>query len=235
MNDALMTDDLAELLSQFPDKDLHGIVSIMKASTSLSIFPAARAYEAHQVQPGGDLRSHVAEIAGEILWWGSNDLQRQIGWQPDWRAVVVATAQQVGVKPDYCGSSVAVWRIERQLVIAALTDWEAMDPQRRADSVGEAGGTLGALLPGGIGAVGSAIARFGTSKLAALLPAKLAAGAAIGATMVPVALALATAAWTAHELAGPAHRVLRPVALTIALTRFRLRDERAAAVFGDDR
>lgn len=227
MNEPLLTDDLAALLAQFPGPDLHSIVSILKHATSWSIFPSSRAYEAHDVAPGGDLQAHVPAIAREILWWGSNDLQRQIGRQPDWRAIVADVARQVGVEREERATGAPAWRVERALVLKALHNWEALDPERRADIVKEAGATFGAV-PGGLAAVGSAAAQFGGLRLAALLPAKLGAGV----MLAPVVLALGVA-WSAHELAGPGYRVLRPVTLGIALTRLRLRDERAAATFGE--
>jgi uncharacterized protein YaaW (UPF0174 family) len=63
-----------------------------------------------------------------------------------------------------------------------------------------------------------------------MLGLKGAAVTAASAVIMPLTLAL-TAAWTGYVTAGPAYRVLKPVALAIALTRRQLIDARAAQAF----
>jgi len=231
VTDPLLTDDLPTLLGQFPTVDLHGIVSILKAHRSWSIFPGTRAGDAHRAEPGDDLGPQISAITQEILWWGSHDLHRQFGEERDWRTVVANTALQFGVDRGLCGEAVPAWRIERALLLKALADWEQLDPEQREESVQKAGAAWGAS-SSVLALIASLIVESGAIRLAGYLPTKVIAATVTGAPFAPVATVLG-AAWVGYDLAGPGYRVLRPIALTIALTRFRLRDGGAAAAFGD--
>jgi uncharacterized protein YaaW (UPF0174 family) len=75
--------------------------------------------------------------------------------------------------------------------------------------------------------------RLGGPQLLAFVVARGASYALAASVLGPVAAALGIV-WAAYDLAGPSYRVLRPTVLTIvAVTRQRLREERAAAAFRD--
>lgn len=227
----LLTDDLVLLLQQFPNPALFNIVSILKEHKSWSPLPASRAYEAHEATSNDQLLPHVPAIAQEILWWGSNDVHRQFGELRDWRAIVTDTARQIGVPSKDLAESPPAWRVERTLLRKALAEWEKLSPELREDALRRTGGSIDAAKGGLLSAAG-ALVRAGSPQIAAFLAARGASYAAAATVLAPLAIVLG-AAWTAYDLAGPAFRILRPLALTIAHARNRLCDERAAAAFED--
>ena len=229
-SDPLLTDDLATLLRQFTNSDLYSIVSILKRHTSWSPFPASRATAARAEPVGGNLQQHADAIALEILWWGSNEFHRQVGEERTWLDVVAYTAKSVGVPYKDRTTELPAWRIEGALLTKVLTNWEALSPEQREAALREAGINVNAVR-GGFGAAVGAAARLGGPELIALLGE----GAAItfaATILAPIAATLGTI-WAAYDLAGAGYRVLRPVALLIAFTRQRLRDQRAANIFQD--
>lgn len=229
--DPLMTADLATLLKHFTNDDLHGIVSILKQHTSWSPFPVPRATVAHNVEAGGDMRRHADAIAVEILWWGSNDLHFQFGEERTWLEVVKDTARSAGVPENERDNSLPVWRIEGALLTKVLKNWEALTPKQREEALRKAGFSTDAAR-GGMGVAVGAAARLGGPQLLALIGVEGAGIAFAAALLAPIAAALG-AVWAAYDLAGPGYRVLRPVVLIIALTRQRLRDQRASDGFKD--
>ena len=66
----LLTDDLAELLSQFPNEALQDLRAILASSWSFSPLPSKRAEAVYVLPEDADLRDHAAEIAEEVAWWG---------------------------------------------------------------------------------------------------------------------------------------------------------------------
>ena len=228
---ALLSDDIFSLLRVFPNDALQGVVGICKHHTSWSVFPADRAYEAHTLQDGADFATHADAIAREILWWGSHDFGRQIGMLPTWRDIVVAVARQAGVEDEDRAKTLPVWKIEQATLRKALTDWESLTPERREEILKEAGINTDTAR-GGVAAAAGGLVRLGGEQLLAFLAAR-GAGYALAATIfAPVATVLGTI-WTAHDLAGPSKRVLRPLVLTIAHTRQKLREAQTAAAFQD--
>ena len=232
MNEAaLLSDDIFSLLGAFPNDALQGVVGICKRHTSWSVFPADRAYEAHELPDGADFAAHAGAIAREILWWGSHDFARQVGKLPVWRDIVVAVARQAGVEDEHRAAQLPVWKIEQATLRKALADWERLSPEQREEILKKAGIDIGAAR-GGAAAAAGGLVRLGGEQLLAFLAAR-GAGYALAATIfAPVATVLG-AIWTAHDLAGPSQRVLRPVVLTIAHTRQKLREAQVAAAFQD--
>lgn len=228
---ALLSDDLLSLLRVFPSAALEGVVSICKRHTSWSVFPADRASEAHSLPEGGDFTPHAEAITREIFWWGSHDFGRLIGKIPVWRDIVTNVARQAGVEDEHRAAELPVWKIEQASLRKALADWERLSPEQREDILKKAGIDIGAAR-GGLAAAAGGIVRLGGEQLLAFLAAR-GAGYALAATVfAPVATVLG-AVWTAHDLAGPSQRVLRPVVLTIAHTRQKLREAHVAAAFQD--
>jgi len=227
--DPLLTDDLAELLGLFPNDALGGVVGILRKYKTWWPGEVPRAYAAHRLPEDADFKPHAPAIADEILWWGSHDLMRQFGTKENYRQVVVETARSIGVDKQDRGPDQPAWRVEGAILRKVLKDWEDLAPEKRAAIIEELGGSVeplrGALFAvPGVGVTGA--------QLLGLIAARGLPFAVGGAVLVPVVTALSSL-WIAYELAGPGYRVLRPVVTTIALTRRRLRDERAATAFRD--
>jgi hypothetical protein len=110
--DPLLSNDLLTLLRAFPNRALRDLVGVMKGQTSLSPFPAPRAYEAHALPDDGDFLPHTDSIAREVLWWGSNDLHRQFGEDRLWREVVARTARHIDVAEEERTSDLPAWKME---------------------------------------------------------------------------------------------------------------------------
>ena len=150
---------------------------------------------------------------------------------PAWRDIVVAVARQAGVEDEHRATTLPVWRIEQATLRKAMTDWERLAPEQREEVLKKAGIDINAAW-GGVAAAAGGLVRLGGEQLLAFLAAR-GAGYALAATIfAPVATVLG-AIWTAHDLAGPSQRVLRPLVLTIAHTRQRLRETQSAAAFQD--
>ena len=229
--DALLSDDLPTLLSAFPNDALRGLVGIIKQHKSWTPFPANRAYDAHGLAEDADFKVHAKAIADEIMWWGSNDIHRQFGEVRGWREMVGRTAKEIGVPAAEREETRPSWRIECSIIAKMLQDWGKLTPVQRDAALGKAGIDLDGAR-GGLMAVAGGLARLGGQELLAFLAAR-GAGYALAATVfAPVATVLGTI-WAAYDLAGPGYRVLRPVVLTVAYTRQRLRDERMASAFED--
>ena len=233
-SDPLLTDHLATLLRQFPNGDRHKIVAVLREHTSWSPFSASRAAAAHAVKPGGDLYPHVDAIASEILWWGSNEFHRMFGEERTWPDVLSDVAKSMGVSSDDCVAASGACGIERALLKKAFEHWESLKPEQREEALRKAGINLNPAR-GGVGAAFGAAgmaARMAAPELLALIIGEGAVVTFAAAILAPIAAAIGTV-WAAYDLAGPSHRVLRPVALIIACTRQRLRDQRAADAFQD--
>lgn len=134
-DDPLLSDNLAVVLGQFPNNVLHGIISILREHTSFSPFPARRAKLAHAAEPDHDLHPHVPAIVEEILWWGSNEIHRQLGEQRDWPTIVLKAARQLGVPKKDADSLMPAWRIEHMLLQKALSNWEVLSPEQRDKAI----------------------------------------------------------------------------------------------------
>jgi hypothetical protein len=204
-------------------------VEILKHNTTLSPFPARRAYEAHGLAAGADFAAYADDIAQEILWWGSHDVHRQGGINLGWREIVADTAAEIGVEKKRRGMKDPAWKIENAIFEKVMKDWENLSPKQREEMLRKAGGNTSAARGFAFAAIGGAVRAGGPDVLA------LAVGGVAGAVLAPVAavVGLVGAGWAAYDLAGPGYRVLRPITLSVALTRRRLRDQRAASVFGD--
>jgi uncharacterized protein YaaW (UPF0174 family) len=229
--DPLLSDNLQDLLRVFPSDALCGLVGIVKQQSSWSPFPAPRAYEAHVLPDNADFTPHASAIANEILWWGSNDLHRQLGEERPWREVVARTAAEMKVPKEQRKDSLPAWKIEGAALQKALEDWEVLSQEQREEVLRKAGWDLSALKGGAMSAAGVAV-RLGGRQLLTFMAARGAGFALAASVFAPVAPALGIL-WAAYDLAGPGYRVLRPTVLTIAVTRQRLRDERVAAAFRD--
>ena len=230
-SDPLLSDDLHTLLAAFPSAALNSLVGIVKQHHSWSPFPAPRAYHAHSLSGEADFKPHAGAIAQEILWWGSNDLHRQLGEERVWREIVQRTAKEVGVAREFHGDHVPAWRMEGAIVQKTLRDWENLSPEQREEFLRKAGLDLSAALGGAAVAAGGLV-RLGGQQLLAFLAARGASYALAAAVFAPVATVLGSI-WVAYDLAGAGYRVMLPVTLTIAHTRQCLRDERVAAAFRD--
>lgn len=231
ISDPLLSDDIATLLRSFPSDALEGVVGIYKRYTSWSPFPADRAYDAHALAIGADFTPHAEAIARELIWWGSHDFGRQVGMVPTWRDIVTDVAKQAGVEEEDRASCLPVWKIEQVTLRKVLAHWESMSPGQREKALREAGVDTSAAR-GGVTAAAGGLVRLGGDKLLTFLAAR-GVGLATAATVVAPLATVVGAAWTTHDLAGPSHRVLRPAVLTIAHTRQKLRDARAAGQFED--
>ena len=234
--DPLLTADLPSLLRQFDTGALLVLLEIMSA-TSLSPFPAKRAEDARKEPPGADLRVHAAAIAEELFWWGSNDINLDLGKPSrDWTGVLATVARSQGLSFKDIADTPA-WRVEELLIKRVLPNWEAMSGEQRKEVMRKAGIGLGAAKGGITAAAGGAMAAAegllikGGPQLAKFLAARF-APAAVVPIAAPVLTVLGTA-WAAYDLAGPSHRVIRPAVLLIALTRVQLREQRNASAFED--
>jgi hypothetical protein len=230
--DALFSDDLVSLLGVFPQRALRDIVKIMKERRSWSPFPAKRYYEVHELPDDANFGEHVHAIAEEILWWGSNDIHRQFGEQRGWLEIVRKLAARVGVKNDERGDDLPAWRIEKAIVRHAFSDWEKLSPDQRQTKLNEAGFDATAFRGAGLGVFGG-ITALSAEELLAFLIARgsSSAAGAVGTVFLPPLAIILGMLWTSYDLAGPAYRVIRPIALNIALARWRLREERVAAAW----
>ena len=231
--DPLLSDDLSKLLTVFPNKVLSDLVDVLKNSKSFSLFPGPYAEKAHNLAKEADFRPHVAEIATEILWWGSNDLHRQFGEERGWRDIVARAASHIGADAVERDPSYHAWRIERAILRKALENWESLPPEQREAVLQKAGFDLTAL-KGGAFAAAAGLARLGGSELLGLLAARAGYGvAAVALPPVALGVGILGTLWSAYGLAGESYRVVRPVVMIIAHTRQRLRDERLARAFED--
>lgn len=227
--DVLLTDDLVELLHLFPNDALRGVVGILKMHKTWWPGEVPRAYEVHDLPDDADFKPHARAIAGEILWWGSHDLARQLGRTPTYREVVAETARSMGVDERDRQPDQPAWRVEAAILRKALKDWENLPAEKRENVIEEIGGTVEPLRGALLAVPGAGVT---AAQLLGFIAARGLPFALGGAVLAPVVTAVA-ALWTIFELAGPGYRVLRPVVATIALTRRRLRDERAARAFRD--
>lgn len=142
---------------------------------------------------------------------------------------MAATARSIGVDRQDRDREQPAWRVEGAILRQILKDWERLPPEERTKVIDEIGGTVEPLRGALLAVPGAAVTG---AQLLGFLAARGLPFALGGAVLAPVVTAVA-ALWTAFELAGPGYRVLRPVVATIALTRRRLRDERAASAFRD--
>lgn len=228
-DDPLLSDDLATLLRSFPNDALRDLVGILKQHTSYSVFPARRAYAAHELPADGDFAAHANAIADEMLWWGSHDLLRQFADPPRWKEILISTAEHLGVAKEERRSTLPAWKIEDAIFRKALDAWEHLTPAEREAAMKKAGVDLGAAKGAAVAAAGG-VAGLGARQLLAFLAAR---GAGAAVPFVGPLLAAIGAVWAAYDLAGPGYRVLRPATLVIAFHRRRLREERAASAFRD--
>lgn len=226
--DPLLSNDLPTLLRVFPNRALRDLVGVMKRQSSLSPFPAPRAYEAHALADDGDFLPHTDSIAREVLWWGSNDLHRQFGEDRLWREVVARTARHIDVAEEERTSDLPAWKLEDAVFRKALDKWESLTPEQREEALRRAGLDAGAVKGVVVAGVGG-LAHLGAQELLALLVSR---GAALIPVIAPFAMAVGVL-WAAYDLAGPGYRTLLPAILIIAVTRQRLRDERADTAFRD--
>lgn len=150
---------------------------------------------------------------------------------PAWREVVAEVATSIGVPAKDRTSNSPAWRVEGAVLRKALSDWEKLSPTQRQEVLGKAGADFGVAPGGALAAAGAAVA-LGGEDLLVFIAARGAGFAAAGTIFAPAALALGTL-WAVYNLAGPSYRVLRPVVLTVAYTRQRLRDHRMADAFKD--
>lgn len=228
--DPLLTDDLSELLELFPNEALREILDRLAKHKSWSPFPAVRATVAHQAGPEADLRPHAAAIAREVVWWGSNDISGQFKEPPTWREILLDLARVAKVKKVKLAEASRAWEIEHEILGTVAANWESLTPEQRKDALDKAGLNKADYAKAVGGLVSGSAARVGVGPATAMLGLQGAAVTAVSAAIIPLTLAL-TAAWTGYVTAGPAYRVLKPVALTIALTRRQLIDARAAQAF----
>lgn len=231
ITDPLLSDELDQLLSAFPNDALRAIVGILKRHSSWSPFPQNRSDAVQHLPDDADFTPHAHEIAREVVWWGSHEVGRQFGFRPKWRDIVSDVAKQLGVKKEDRATTIPVWKIEQATLKQALAGWEKLSPKEREEALRRAGDNINAAR-GGLAAALGGIIPLGGEGLIAFLAARGASYALAATVFAPVATTLG-AAWAAHDLAGPAFRVLRPAVLTIGFTRQRLRDERAASAFED--
>jgi uncharacterized protein YaaW (UPF0174 family) len=229
-SDPLLTDDLGDLLGMFPSDALRGVLERLGNHRSWSPFSSARATEAHQAGADADLRPHAAAIAREIIWWGSNDIAAKFKKSPTWRDILLDLARVSGFKKGMLPEAAQAWEIEHAILGRAAADWENLTPEKRREVLEKAGLNPSDYAKAVGGLVGGTAVRAGVAPAAAMLGLKGVAVTAVSAAIMPVTLALA-AAWTGYVSAGPAYRVLKPVALSIALTRRQMLDARAAQAF----
>jgi hypothetical protein len=227
--DQLLSDDLSSLLSIFPSDALRDLVNIMKNHRSWSPFPIVRCDAAHALHDDADFRPHSSAIATEIVWWASNDVHRQWGEERDWPEITRRTAAKLDVDAKERKDGLPAWQIEVAILKKALEAWESLSPEKREEKLRAAGMDLGAGRGAGLGAAGG-VAALGAEELIAFLLARGLSFAAGAAVLAPV-VAILGVLWAGYDLAGPAYRVIRPVVLNIAWTRWRLREKRVAAAW----
>ncbi len=227
--DPLLSDNLTTLLRAFPSDALRDLVAVMKQYTSLSPFPARRAYAAHELPSDGDFRAHAEAIADEVIWWGSHDLLRAFAESPRWVDVLVTTAEHLDVLAQERKPGLAAWKIEDAIFRKGLDAWERLTPAEREAAMKKAGVDASAAR-GGMAAAAGGMAGMGARQLLTFLAAR---GAGAAVPFIGPVLTAVGAVWAAYDLAGPGYRVLRPATLVIAFHRRRLRDERAASAFRD--
>ena len=170
-SDELLSDDLHTLLAAFPSVALSSLVGIVKQHHSWSPFPAPRAYHAHSLSGEADFIPHARAIAQEILWWGSNDLHRQLGEERGWREIVQRTAREVGVAREYLSDHLPAWRMEGAIVQKTMRDWENLSPEQREEVLRKAGLDFSATLGVATVAAGGLV-RLGGQQLIAFLAAR---------------------------------------------------------------
>lgn len=147
--DPLLSDDIVTLLRCFPNNALRDLVAILKKYTSLSPFPACRAYAAHRLPDDGDFTVHSKEIATELLWWGSHDVRRQFADSPKWKEVLIGTAKHLGIAKHIDDAEQKhqrkprAWEIEEAIFRKALDDWENLTPEQREAAMKKAGVDMG--------------------------------------------------------------------------------------------
>ena len=115
-DDPLLTADLAVLLALFPAGALSELAEELRKHTSWAPFPMAAATGARRAGADEDLRVHSAALAGEILWWGSHDLKRQFGKQPQWKDIVALVAAGIPVLKAERGADVDCVALERAIL-----------------------------------------------------------------------------------------------------------------------
>jgi hypothetical protein len=226
--DPLLSDDLRDLLCAFPNDALRGLVKILKQHSSWSPFPGPRAYEVHDLPDNADFTSHSVAIANEILWWGSNDLRRQLGEQRPWREVVAGMAAVLAVPKEQRNHSLQAWQIERAVLQKAIEDWEALSPVQREEALQKATRENPRASMGNAMSVAGIAALLSGRQLLSFLAAGR-GGYALATTVFAPVVTASAMLWAGYDLAGPSYRVLRRVVLTIAYTRQRLLGERANA------
>lgn len=227
----LLTDDLATLLSQFPNEALQGLRAILAGGRSYRPLPSKRAEAVHALPEDADLRQHAAEIAREITWWGSHEVVSRVRGEPSWRSLVAFVAQKRGVKEEERDPDILpAWRLEGALLRKCLADWDRLTPAEREETIRKAGYDRGAM-PGGLSAATVAALRAGGPQVLKLLAGR--GGALI--TSGPAALVVAglSAGWMAYNLLGPSLRVLQPATLTVAITRLQLREAAMTGAFAE--
>lgn len=225
--DPLLTDNLADLLSLFPNSELHGIVSILKNSKSLSPFPARRATRAHEAHEADDLRPHAPAIAEEVVWWGSNEVHLQRGQTRTWVEIVADVASKNRVSAEEADPQLPAWKIEQALFRKAMATWETLTAEQREEAMRSTPAFSKLVRRGAVPALGTVASVGGRFLFGRGLP--LVAGATAFATIATAMSAL----WMGYELAGPAYRVLQPISLSVAYTRVTLRHQRLADAFRD--
>lgn len=253
MADPLLSDDLATVLSVLRQEALTEIVGVLNKNRSFTPFPMPVAKNARKAGADDNLAAHAEEIAREILWWGSNEITRQLGKSPTWRDLLISIGTALEVAAADLRLNVPIHAVEGAILRKAIPDWETLAPGVRAEKVREAGmrGRSALGLIGSLPALAlKIVSRFGIWAGAEAGAAGATAGAAAGGTATaaggtaaasavmtaaaPIAAAAAAvigAGYTVFELSGPAYRVVRPVVLLVASSRQRLRDERNASAF----
>jgi len=234
----LFAEDLAELLAAFPSEALHSLRNILQNRWILTPFPYPRAEAAHRLSPEADLKPHAAELAREILWWGSHELWRQFGYHATWKEAVIGVATTFRVSAAKRADTLPVWYIESAILKEALARWERMSPKERREAMLKAAANLNIMAGAGAGGlgVGAYALAENIAGLAMNLGAKQLlefAAARVGVAALGVISLALGAGWMAYDVSGPGYRVLSPAAITIAFTRQRLRDEAIAAAFGN--
>jgi hypothetical protein len=234
----VLTDDLAALLSLFPNDALRDMRGLMAETKSYSPFPTSRAAEVHRLPPTADLRPHAAELAEEVIYWASHDLWRLFGRTPTWREAVLQVAKLLSIKLSGDGSDTHAWQIEAAILRKALADWEKLSPGKREEALRKSGVNWGAArgATASFAGTGLRVAAPGLLDLLAggspLIAGADTTAAPFVAVFAPV-FAVLGGAWAAYDLLAPSYRVVRPLTLTIAANRQLLRDAAAASAFED--
>ena len=159
--------------------------------------------------------------------------------EPNWRNIVDSTAKWLKVPENARSKKLPAWKIEQAMILHVLSAWETMSPKQRENAILNADVNFSGVIGGAVAAIAGGIARLSETELMTFLTARATPSAVSATTFAPIVMPFAllltvgSAFWGAYDLAGPGYRVLRPVALFIAFTRKRLRDERAADAFRD--